>query len=226
MFERSFYVEARAGLACLGIVGNGPLNAHCNALPALPAIGESIVANLANAVYWKPRPAQLWDAARVAGSLARLREASRNRLPPEGFGFLLDTELERPAAVEAFALWLREPKGPPHDAAGLIGLGPGLTPAGDDLVGGALCALHAVGRVAAASRLAGWALPLAKRGTNRISQAHLACAAQGECGEAVNDAIVALLSGGSVDLGRISAIGHTSGWDTLAGAVLVLKSVK
>ena len=40
--------------------------------------------------------------------------------------------------------------------------------------------------------------------------------------EAVNDAIVALIGGDAVDLNRIDAIGHTSGWDALAGVSLAL----
>ena len=41
VFERSCYVEAPAGLACLGVVGNGPLNAHCASLPASLAVGHT-----------------------------------------------------------------------------------------------------------------------------------------------------------------------------------------
>jgi hypothetical protein len=85
--------------------------------------------------------------------------------------------------------------------------------------------LHATGRTEIAQRLAGWTLPLARSGTNRISYAHLACAAEGECGEAVNDALVAVIAGERVDLARIDAIGHTSGWDALAGAALALASL-
>jgi len=80
--------------------------------------------------------------------------------------------------------------------------------------------------VDAAARLAGWALPLAATATGRISRAHLACAAEGECGETVHEAILALLEGGLPDLDRIDAIGHTSGWDALAGAVLALRALQ
>ncbi len=138
---------------------------------------------------------------------------------------MLDPARKRAPAVKALARWLAAPEGAPQAAAGLIGLGPGLTPSGDDLIGGALCALHATGRSDVAAHLAAWALPLAKDGTNRISQAHLACAAEGECGEAVNDAITALLSGVLPDLARIDAIGHTSGWDALAGVALALEGI-
>src|SRR5262249_14736230 len=89
--------------------------------------------------------------------------------------------IRRPGA--AFLNWLSG-KGKPDDA--LIGLGPGLTPAGDDFVGGAMIALRAAGNVPLAERIAAWALPLAATNTNRISRAHLECAAQGEGHEALH----------------------------------------
>ncbi len=225
VFEHSAYVETAAGLACIGAVGNGPLNAHCDALPSGLAVDNTVNVDLAGAVLWRLRPAPEWDVRTVRGSLEQLRTAARGRLPAQGFGFLLDSGRERPAPVRALAYWLANPEGVPSGAAGLIGLGPGLTPAGDDLIGGGLCALHATGRGVIATRLAAWALPRAREGTNRISYAHLACAAEGECAEAVNEAIVAILAGGTVNLTRIDSIGHTSGWDALAGAVVALDAL-
>ena len=222
VFERSCYVETPSGLACVGAVGNGPLNAYCGGLPAGLAVGDALQVDFGDASNWIPRKAPAGGVATAYASLERLRILATRRVPPDGFGYLLDPSRERPLAVEALAGWLAAPSGVPVGAAGLIGLGPGLTPSGDDLIGGALCMLHATGRSDVAARLAAWGLPLAKANTNRISFAHLACAAEGECGEAVNDAIVALVAGGEVDLGRIAAIGHTSGWDALAGAVLAL----
>lgn len=222
VFERSGYVETPLGLACVGKIGCGPLNAIVDVFPAGLAVGDALWIDVRRAFLWKPRTAPGWNARSVAGSLGRLRDAAHSLLPGAGFGYLLGEWCAQPPAVAALARWLAEPTGIPSDAGGLIGLGPGLTPAGDDLIGGALCALHAAGRGEIAARLALWALPLARTGTNRISQAHLACAAQGTCGEAVNDAIVALLSGEPPDLARIDAVGHTSGWDALAGAVLAL----
>lgn len=225
VFERSCYVETPGGLACVGAVGRGPLNAHCDHPPTGWAVGDAVLVNIEGATSWTPRAAPAPAAKALSAVLDRLCILSQRRLPDEGFGYLLDAGRDRPLPVEALAAWLAVPTGVPVGAAGLIGLGPGLTPSGDDLIGGALCALHATGRGAVAARLAAWALPLAKANTNRISYAHLACAAEGECGEAVNDAIVALVSGGEVDLGRIDAIGHTSGWDALAGAVLALRAL-
>jgi hypothetical protein len=223
VFERSCYVETPGGLACIGAVGNGPLNAHCHPLPTRWAVGNVLRVDLDGASSWSPREAPEVLPHAVAESLDRLRILAARRLPSEGFGYLLDPSRDRPLPVDALAGWLADPAGVPVGAASLVGLGPGLTPSGDDLIGGALCALHATGRGAVATRLATWALPLAKSNTNRISFAHFECAAEGECGEGVYDAIVALVSGGEVDLGRIDAIGHTSGWDALAGAVLALR---
>ena len=226
VFERSVYVETPAGLACIGVVGNGPLNAHCKegAVAQLrgAAVGDLLNVDLSAAVDWCPRPAPILYPALASRGLNRLRDAAHDRYPAEGFGFAIEPARPRPPAIEALAAWLASPTTTPEAARGLIGLGPGLTPSGDDLIGGTLCALHAMSDAALAKRLADWALPIASEATNRISNAHLACAAQGECGDSVNNAIVALLGGKPPDLDRIDAIGHTSGWDALAGAALAL----
>ena len=225
VFERSVYVETPAGLACIGAVGNGPLNVQFDCLSRSLAVGDAMKVDVQDAEIWRPRRAPEWKADPVLDALARLRAGAKHRLPSEGFGHLLDPARARSAPVKALMLWLAEPGHALEDAAGLIGLGPGLTPSGDDFIGGALCALHAARFETVAIRLAGWALPLARAATSRISYAHLVCAAEGECGEAVNDAIVALLSGHAPDLDRIDAIGHTSGWDALAGIALGLDAV-
>jgi hypothetical protein len=130
-----------------------------------------------------------------------------------------------PRAIEDIARWIAACAGdPPGSAEILIGLGPGLTPSGDDLVGGILVALHALGEADRAMRLGAWALALAETGTNRISLAHLRCAAAGEGAEALHLALAALGSPGTPGLGeavrRLAAIGHSSGLDALAGVAL------
>jgi hypothetical protein len=222
VFERSAYAEAPGGLACIGVIGNGPLNAVCASFPVGLRVGDPIQADLSKAIEWRPKAAPRFEASVVAASLDRLSAEASRALPPDGFGYLLDPARDRPDVVKALTHWLSNPDGVPTGATGLIGLGPGLTPSGDDLIGGALCALYAAGFSEVAARLADWALPIAKLDTNRISSAHLACAAQGDCGETIHDAIGALLAGHPVDLARIDAIGHTSGWDALAGVALSL----
>jgi len=119
----------------------------------------------------------------------------------------------------------------------LIGLGPGLTPSGDDFLGGVMIALHAMDHGTAAERLAGWVLPLARERTSPISLAHLACAAQGEGSGALHEILLRIMGGeGEPEqslalaswgecLDAVDAIGHTSGWDALAGIAATLATV-
>jgi hypothetical protein len=129
--------------------------------------------------------------------------------------------------VAALQAWLRHSADdPPEQAASLIGLGPGLTPSGDDLLGGMLVALHALGDTATARRLGDWVLARAATATSRISLAHLRCAAAGEAAEPLHLLLAALGMPGTpgldAALARLAAIGHSSGLDALAGAALVL----
>ncbi|MFP6871300.1 MAG: DUF2877 domain-containing protein [Nitrospinota bacterium] len=144
-------------------------------------------------------------------------------------------EAARNGAVQGDSADSASPAGgaPPGEAADLIGLGPGLTPSGDDFIGGAMIALRMVGMDRLANRLAGWALPLAETRTSRISRAHLACAAAGEGAGALHDTIRAMaLPGPHLDrrdrltacLDAVDAIGHTSGWDALAGAAAAIRA--
>ncbi|MDA0226200.1 MAG: DUF2877 domain-containing protein, partial [Proteobacteria bacterium] len=78
---------------------------------------------------------------------------------------------------------------------------------------------------AMAARVAAWALARAA-GTNRISAAHLACAAQGEGHEALHRMLLSLTRPGAAfasALGALDRIGHTSGWDAASGALLALE---
>jgi hypothetical protein len=198
-FERSCYVETRAGIACLGGtgLGLGPLNAIVENFAA-PATGDVVSVDLSSALLWRPAVS-----------------AAMKELP----GIEIPKAIKREA--RAFLSWLRN-EGIPPDA--LIGLGPGLTPAGDDFVGGAMIALRVcgttAGHAALAERIAAWALPLAKTNTNRISRAHLECAAAGQGHEALHDL---LCSFEKKHLERLARVGHTSGLDAAAGALLALK---
>ena len=115
---------------------------------------------------------------------------------------------------------------PPSEAAALIGLGPGLTPAGDDFIGGALLALHALGRARLAERLGSWVLAESPGRTGIVSRAHLRAAARGMGADPIHRALHSLLIPTAPGLGAVleeaAAIGHSSGLDTLAGAAAVL----
>lgn len=117
----------------------------------------------------------------------------------------------------------------PAAARRLVGLGPGLTPSGDDFWCGVMIALRATGCLDILKKVSGDVLKQAEYRTNKISRAHLECAAEGQGAQALHEAISAL---GVADEARLSSalceldkIGHGSGWDSLAGIVCVLESV-
>jgi len=197
---------------------------------------------------WSPAPVAEPDALGLASGRALLAEVCAGSPAPRGLGRLLPALLAGSAASEqrpgvdgmllrtalkhtrTLMAWLSDctqPASlgsfvPPSELLDLLGLGPGLTPAGDDLLGGALVALHALGQSGKAAQLAGHLLPHAAARTGRISGAHLACAAQGWGADALHDALAALAAGDRIALHaavqQLDAIGHTSGWDALTGA--------
>ena len=117
----------------------------------------------------------------------------------------------------------------PASARRLVGLGPGLTPAGDDFWCGVMIALRAQGFEDILEKVSGSVLKLASERTNKISRAHMECAAGGQGAQALHETISAM---GVADEARLRSalreldkIGHSSGWDSLAGVVCVLESM-
>lgn len=113
-------------------------------------------------------------------------------------------------------------------ARGLVGLGPGLTPSGDDLLGGLFFAayhLHATYLQAFPweSRSVDGLLDWARDRTNPISFTLLSDHARGEGAAPLYDLVAGLLSAQELDLlpfvRRVTAIGSTTGADLLAGAL-------
>jgi uncharacterized protein DUF2877 len=211
-------------------------------------VGARLRFDYAGALSWHSPVAVAVAVPRLHAGLARLAEAARRRMPG-GFGALLaaplaasasaDEEMPDPllrsAAVAIAALrdWLPatlsgSPRPPPAVAA-LIGLGPGLTPSGDDFLCGVMATLHYLGRSAVARRLAEGVLATAAAETNLISAAYLRCAAEGEASEVLLNALSSVAAGGDsrleACLDAVHSAGHTSGWDTLAGAAAACTAV-
>jgi len=219
-FRRSFYLRCPGErYACIGdaSLGHGPLNVLVTELK-IPAIGERVSVDTGHARLWAPplhKPGH--------PKLDELRDAARNGVPAEGLGGLIlgaHNALSSHAqpALEALERWLVG-NALGNEAEQLIGLGPGLTPSGDDYIGGMLVALRASGRGVQADGLWRWLQPRLKERTSAISAAHLAAAAAGEAHEALHDVL-----NGDLNLGKLDAVGHCSGWDALAGAVAVLQT--
>lgn len=220
VFRRSFYLRCPGErYACVGdaSLGRGPLNVLIRE-SSLPALGEHVSIAMDQAQSWQPPPHQPGQP-----KLDELRQAATNRVPREGLGSLVlgaHNALSGHAqpALEALDRWLVG-NALGSEAEQLIGLGPGLTPSGDDYLGGMLVALRLTGRGVQADGLWRWLQPRLKERTSAISAAHLAAAAAGEAHEALHKVL-----NGSLNLDNLDAVGHCSGWDALAGAVAVLKN--
>ena len=196
---------------------------------------------------WSPPPPPAgWTVLSLCRGLDALDALAVDAAPADGLAVLLKqrgparrSAIAAAAEVPAAALaeWVshavaapegRWPAAPADALLPLIGFGPGLTPSGDDLAGGAMVALGLLGYGDMKDAI--WAVlcPALAERTNAISIAHLSAAAEGFGAAALHRAINALLGGATqrlhADLAAIAAIGHTSGWDALAGAVIVLRA--
>ena len=156
----------------------------------------------------------VFPGAARCGSMLTSGLAARAKPAMDAMGAWLATALDAPDAAPPI----------PVEAAALIGLGPGLTPSGDDFIGGMLIALRMLGKNGAADAVARWALPLAIQLTHRISIAHLEAAAEGQGAAALHQVLGWLASSGSKtrlpEPHFLARVGHCSGWDMLSGAVM------
>lgn len=224
--------------------------AHGTALSVNVANRFSFV--LQGTCLWHPASSR-WSWSREGARivLSHLADGARRQVPRDGLGRLVPLLVEggfstlrlsgsggpfwaeAVKGAEALVRWLytvlrdgdAKTSALSAEAQMLIGLGPGLTPSGDDFLGGAMIALRELGHWQIAEQLAKWVLPLARLRTSQISCAHLACAAGGQGAGALHDIIAAVHEsdpdGISTALRAIDEVGHTSGWDALAGAAAV-----
>jgi len=228
VFHRSVYLRVEDKYACIGdaSLGRGPLNALVAEFHP-PVMGQRIAATLEGAEIWAPRA--LSGAARP--NIEALRASLDGHVPEDGLGCTIlgvhnALSVHAQPALEALERWLAG-----HalgaEVEQLIGLGPGLTPAGDDYLGGVLIGLRWLGRGAHADSLWRWLAPRLSARTSAISAAHLAAAAVGEGHEALHEMLDNLSAWDTpsltASLGRLDAVGHSSGWDALAGIVAVAR---
>ena len=237
IFDRSAYVEIDGQLICLTTptLDDGPLTVTCRDLDGLRR-GMRYVPKIDGARIWFPPKPYDWTADSLAEGIAALNSAIAGRVPAAGLGVFLSDDGLSPEAIRArlpvarLGFWLvnalagkRVPV--PSETAALVGLGPGLTPSGDDFLGGAMVAAHALDRADIATRLYE---TIEKSDVGAISAAHLAAAREGAASAPLHFVLNDVLCGRGENLpARLSALdrmGHTSGWDALAGAVMVLRA--
>jgi hypothetical protein len=194
------------------------------------------------AAPWSPRLASPAGAAEAATAGARWRRRAgttrglaQARASAGGFGALLREDVihdpvgilgvARPALAElAVVLETGDRTGAAEVARRLVGLGPGLTPSGDDVLVGIEAALHALARPSAGF------LTLAtgdvEGRTTALAATLLRHAGAGEFAERLHGLLAALL--GSDDeaipaaIDRAVAWGATSGTDCLLGVLVGL----
>lgn len=253
VFDSVLYLELDSGMLCITLAhvdpgaftvtlvpARGPIMAEMAtgqdvwASSQSIGIGPHLVVNLRGAL---PRRAPEWPArtgpAMIARGLTQLGDLARGNPDMPGIGGLYFNRQRATggSASEMTRIWEELAKsGFPTDgdlgwARRLIGLGPGLTPSGDDFLCGMLIAQHAIGDSAGAARLWQAVRSEATRSTNAISLALMESAARGTGNASFHKAILAVLSAAvTADaLSGIARTGHSSGWDALAGACTVLE---
>jgi len=256
VFARSLYLRAGETFLCVGeaSIGDGPLTLIADGVIGDLGLrahqGASISAHairIGNAVEFrldrcKPWHSPGWPAAvppaRLIETSAALASRAAVAAPPEGLarfalsGAVAATPLARVAAspIARFHAWLDAalaqdcaPEVPLH---GLIGLGPGLTPSGDDFLCGSLAMLDALAQRRLHAALAAAVAAAAPALTSPLSASLLRAAAAGHVGEHLHDAVAALLAGDvEAAIAAARQIGHSSGWDMLAGAATALRLI-
>lgn len=204
-------------------------------------LGTALVIETAMAARWQPSAPMFWSNEALAAGLAHVRMAVAPHVPEDGLAPLIfapasaaaRTPTARAASAQIDDIVRRLPgvvvsdRWPPDLLAAstlLVGLGPGLTPSGDDVLGGVMLALSALRRGALRDAL--WDVLAADLDalTVPVSAMHLSAAADGLGADAMHVMISALLTGDAraIDeaLPAVTAIGATSGLDALAGIVM------
>lgn len=253
VFASSVYVRFESGLVCITArdVDLGPLSLRTTQPSGnwrgRFAVG-AVVTRHDQTLRIGPRTTIAFGGARPLNAPATALQASPDRLraslselpaylPSDPADAGLAALLGRPAFdavtrraapyIAAARIWLANPGA--SDAAwalGLLGMGPGLTPSGDDLLGGILIALHRFDRGADARFLWRSVAPACAGQTNEVSAELLRAAALGHGSHALHGALEALISGDDLAraVARLAQQGHSSGWDSLLGLVIVLES--
>jgi hypothetical protein len=205
-------------------------------------IGNALFTTL-SARAWLPPPWPQTIAPGLFGAgLQRLASRVERHAPADGLARLAlaastapPTPLHRLARprIDRLAVWTQARLSRPVPdyvpaPVDLLGLGPGLTPSGDDLLCGALVALNAVGQAEAARDLYALLMRASTAATSALSRSLLAAAVEGQGGEPLHALIIALLQDHPID-GAIEALsrhGHSSGWDTIAGVAIALSAAR
>ena len=198
------------------------------------AIDMRIGIRLDRATAWNPAlPAYPADDATLCGNLATVRRqigrlslgelASRGGAP-SALACSTAATLERQSELLCAALCHGNLAAASAHGRAMIGMGPGLTPSGDDFLVGMFAVLHLPGSPCRdARRVCVPVLAGVERRTHAISVAALKAAAQGRVRASIQSLLRELMDGSpaglAASLSAVLAIGSTSGSDIAAGIV-------
>lgn len=208
-------------------------------------VGNGFSFPLGDATVWQPPPPPVGiDPKNVEVGLSELVKISAERGIEAGLGNFIDPAFhpdERDVVsqvaspdVARLRHWLAEEFGCLSVVSlpevvilrHFIGLGPGLTPSGSDFLGAMMVALNALKANKLRDRFWLRLRPISQSIGNPIAAAHLAAAAEGVGAAAMHRGLNAILSAQLEVIEEITpeidAVGHTSGWDGMAGFSLVL----
>lgn len=211
-------------------------------------VGDTLAIDVASGATWHPSPFPAFAPHAASRGVAAIRDAVAAECPSDGLASLVfsptarraSTGIDAASAAAQPVAQLRDTlpsvlRSGRWNAAALraatllIGLGPGFTPSGDDLVGGLMLALTASGRAPLRNDLWHALRPELDDLTTPPSAMHLSAAADGMAAEPIHHLLDDILPGGTAALGdRLAAVtrlGHTSGWDIAAGVILGLEAV-
>ena len=234
VFDKSFYAEVGDQLICVLAEDflNGPINICVNEIPRILDVGTCIEISSTKAEIWEPIKFGPINADRLFENLPetyRKDLIEAKSLLPKSLSSPLFKTIAQPALID-LCLFLRDKKTAPVPAIkSLLGLGPGLTPSGDDFLIGMMLVLHTVGEKDLFLKLAKIVKNFASFQTSSISNAHLSAmtdSAQANC--LLHELLFALQEKKSIKQALIRAenFGHSSGKDAIAGIITALLALR
>jgi hypothetical protein len=186
---------------------------------------------MAGAEVWQPARVPVIPPTQLSDACGIICRGIADIGTPAGFGALLDGGSPRfpldlaLGKVRTLADALQDDDAAAFEAAALplLGLGPGLTPSGDDLVGACLFARRVRGFDAVWRDAAHKLTCAAAERSNAISAALFADLARGATYAPLHELAAAMHGDADALLAAargLTAIGHSSGWDMLTGFIL------
>ena len=159
----------------------------------------------------------------------RRAEIVANNLISEGMGSLLSRRMQQPVKCLIDAAAELNGRKALEAAERIIGLGPGVTPSGDDILIGFLaglwCMTGQTQKQFSFIHSFGDALMKIAKQTNEISRTYLAHATRGQFSSSLTDLAEAFANGGDVAKAVRAAmnVGHSSGMDSVTGFLFGLR---